>query len=62
MGPNSGYNNPHFTSYISRSVVHRYAKPASINSFELFIPQTRMGWICSESFELLPELNSNFFR
>lgn len=62
MGSNGGYDNPHFTPYIDRSVVHRNAKCPRINSFELFIPQLGIGWICGESFELLPEFNSNFFR
>ena len=62
MGPNGGYNNSHLTPYIGRSVVHRNAKCPRINSFELFIPQTGIGRICSESFELLPEFNSDFFR
>jgi len=62
MGSDGGYDNPNFTPYIDRSVVHRNAKCPCINSFELFIPQPGIGWVRGESFELLPEFNSNFFR
>jgi len=62
MGSDSGYDNPHLTSYIGRSVVHRNAKRPRVNSLELFIPQTGVRWICGESFELLPEFDPYFFR
>ena len=61
VSSNSGNDNPHFTPYISRPVVHRNTKRPLVSSLQLFISQPRIGWVCSQSFELLPELNSDFF-
>ena len=61
MSSDSGDNDPHFTSHIGRSVAHRNTKCPLISPLQLFISQTWIGWICGESFELLPEFNSDFF-
>ena len=61
VSSNSGNDNPHFTPYISRPVVHRNTKCPLVSSFQLFISQPWIGWICGQSFELPPELNSDFF-
>jgi len=62
VSPNSGNNDPNSTSHIGSSIVHRYAKCPLFSSLQLFISQTWIGWICGQSFELLPESNSYFFR
>ena len=62
VGSNSGNDNPHFASYIGRPVVHRNTECPLVSSLQLLISQPWIGWIRSQSFELLPELNSDFFR
>ena len=61
VSSNSGNNNSHFSSYIGCAVVHRYTECPRVSSLQLFISQPWIGWIRSQSFELLPELNSDFF-
>jgi len=61
VSSNSGNDNPHFTSHIGRPVVHRNTECPRVSSLQLFISQPWIGWIRSQSFELLPELDSDFF-
>ena len=61
MSSNSGNDNPHFASQIGCPVVHGNTKCPRVRSLQLFISQPWIGWIRNQSFELLPELDSDFF-
>ena len=61
VSSNSGKDNPHFTSYIGCPAVHRNTECPLLSSLQLFISQPWIGWIRNQSFELLPELDSDFF-
>jgi len=61
VSSDSSNNDPHFSSYIGRSIAHRNTECPLVSSLQLFISQPWIGWIRNQSFELLPELNSDFF-
>jgi len=61
VSSNSRDDDPHFTSYIGCPAVHGDAECPLVSTFQLFISQTWIGWVCGEPFELFPKFDSDFF-